>query len=146
MGDAQNERNVRFGDVVVTGFFWGGGVGKVISTFAVELLRPGSQRDIETFVCRVVGFRTGWYKTEDENGAKYESPLMTTLGELPDALAEEVRALLGAEMVVVADRARYGLGQYIFCPGTAEFVACTEATRGRTHEAEPGATPDRAAQ
>ena len=119
MEDAQSERNVRLGDVVVVGFAWGSGrVGKVVSTFAVELLRPGGQRDVETFVSRVVEFRTCWYKTQDETGAaEYQSPLLTTLAELPDALAQEVRALLGTEIVVGADIARYGGLQYILCPG-----------------------------
>src|SRR5262245_42823200 len=108
-------RKLRLGDVAVVWLAWGSTrVGKVVSTFAVELLRRGSQRDIKTFVCRVVEFRTCWYKTQDENGAiEYQSPLMTTLAELPEALAEEVGLLLGAEIVVGADTARYGSGLYI---------------------------------
>lgn len=131
MDDAPRNRKVRPGDVVVIGLMWGSGrVGKVVSSFEVELLRRGGPRDIETFVGRVAEFRTCWYKTQHEDGSvEYQSPLMTDLAELPDALAAEVRALLGTEIVVGADIARYGWSQYILCPG---------------EDAEPGAAPDTA--
>jgi hypothetical protein len=130
MDNAPRNRKVRLGDVVVIGLLWGSGrVGKVVSSFAVELLRRGGQRDIKTFVGRVAEFRTCWYKTQHEDGSiEYKSPLMTELAGLPDALAAEVRALLGTEIVVGADIARYGLSQYILCPGET---------------AEPGAAADR---
>src|SRR5262245_59461310 len=97
MDNAPRNRKVRPGDVVVIGLMWGSGRGgKVVSSFAVELLRRGEQRDIKTFVGRVAEFRTCWYKTQREDGSiEYKSPLMTDLAELPDALAQEVRALLG---------------------------------------------------
>lgn len=137
---------VRPGDVVVLGFYWASGrLGKTMCSFAVELLRPGRQRDVKTFVCRVVEFRTCWYWDEDENGARYQSPLMTTLAELPDAVAEDVRAFLGSEIAVGAVQVRHGTVQFIPCPGSPHFVAWTEAIRGTNPRAAPGASPDPAA-
>ncbi|MDY3555939.1 hypothetical protein R5W24_005085 [Gemmata sp. JC717] len=138
-------RKPRPGDVVVMGFYWASGrVGKTVCSFAIELLRSGRQRDVKTFVCRVAEFRTCWYKDEDESGAKYQSPLMTTLGELPEAVAEEVRAFLGAEILVGAVSARYGLGLFIPNPCSPDFIAWTEGIRGGKPETEPGAAPDTA--
>lgn len=115
MGECVKEGDVPPHEIVEVGFAWGGRVGKVVSRFAVELLRPrGTEYEV-----RVTSFRGCWYQTAEEpNQTTTRSPLLKSIAELPAPLAAEVRSLIDTSIVVAADVARHGLVQYIECPAT----------------------------
>jgi len=136
MREAPGEPEV--GDIVVIGLYWGGHVGQVVSTFAVELLSLQSrdddgrqrtasdlarlkemcgERPFDFFVSRVVEFRSCWFSTQGVSSDPYKSPLLTSLAELPVELADEVQSLLQTEVSIGVDMAKHGTGRYIEIPG-----------------------------
>jgi hypothetical protein len=108
------------GQIVEVGLAWGGRAGKVVGTFAIEVLRSHTDGANTVLVSRAVGFRSCWFRTVGSaGGTDYQSPLFDKLEELPADLAAEVTSLLSSEIVIHPDVARYGLVQYINCPGHA---------------------------